>query len=262
LTFATVNCFFRISQLDDEFQYLRKKQHHWPTPLGNGVDLYGDFYNATHSLAKNIVCASCTIIGHNIADFHSVPISEGSLCCLSIPEDVYVLFNFSSTIDVIDNERIMIDRQGISTEGSLNICDSCYASLRISKRPNRSLANFRWVGDVPDELKDLTWLEELLVARNHLVGRIVRLQERSAVSYFALKGHTVLLLQDTTKLLDLLPLSMSSLPDVVRVVWTNKTAPDKARLHSYFTVRPQKIYNALRWLCRNHEDYRCGGVRR
>jgi hypothetical protein len=76
------------------------------------------------------------------------------------------------------------------------------------------------------------------------------------VSYFALKGHTVLLPQDTTKLLDLLPMSMSSLPDVVRVVWTGKTAPDKARLRSYFTVRPQKIYNALRWLCRNHEDYR------
>jgi hypothetical protein len=49
---------------------------------------------------------------------------------------------------------------------------------------------------------------------------------------------------------------LSSLPDVVRVVWTGKSAPDKVRLHSYFTVRRHKVYDALRWLCRHHEDYR------
>jgi hypothetical protein len=51
-----------------------------------------------------------------------------------------------------------------------------------------------------------------------VASRIVRLEVRNASSYFALKGHTVLLPQDTTRLLDILPLSPSSLPDVVRVV--------------------------------------------
>jgi hypothetical protein len=112
------------------------------------------------------------------------------------------------------------------------------------------------VGVVPEELRDLTWIEELLIARAHLVGRIVRLQQRSAASYLALKGHTVLLPQDTTRLLDLLPMPLSSLPDVVRVVWTGKAPPDKARLRPYFTVRREKIYIALKWLCDHHEDYR------
>jgi hypothetical protein len=49
---------------------------------------------------------------------------------------------------------------------------------------------------VPEELQDLTWLEELLIARAHLVGWIVRLQERAKSSYFVLKGHMVLLPQD------------------------------------------------------------------
>jgi len=102
----------------------------------------------------------------------------------------------------------------------------------------------------------VTWLEELLIARAHLVGQIVCLQERAKSSYFALKGPTVLLPQDTIRLLDLLRMCLSSLPNMVRVVWTGKWAPDKVRLHSYFTVRRQKVYDALRWLCRHHEDYR------
>ena len=126
----------------------------------------------------------------------------------------------------------------------------------LAKRPAESLANFRWVGPVSDELKDLTWIEELLVARAHVVGRVVRLQARNQASYFGIKGHIILLPQDTTLLLDLLPMTPTSLPDVVRVVWTGKSSPDRDRLRSQFTVRREIVYNALQWLCRHNEDYR------
>jgi hypothetical protein len=126
----------------------------------------------------------------------------------------------------------------------------------LGKRPPESLANFRWVGAVPDELKDLTWIEELLVARAHVVGRVVRLQARNQASYFGIKGHIIFLPQDTSLLLDVLPMSPVSLPDVVRVVWTGKSAPDRDRLRSQFTVRRDVVYNALQWLCLHNEDYR------
>jgi hypothetical protein len=251
-----VNHLCRITQLDIDFDKLLKKQNNWPTPLAHGLDLYSDFYYAFHSLAKNFVCASCGIIGHDVALFHSVSVTDPILHSLSIAEDVYVPFDFSSGISALDQQQIMIDKQGLFGESEVILCKSCYRWLQSNKRPDESLANFRWVGPVPDELQGLTWLEELLIARGHLLGRIVRLQERAKSSYFALKGHTVLLPQDTTRLLDLLPLSPSSLPDVIRVVWTGKSAPDKARLRSYFTVRRQKVYDALNWLCRHHEDYR------
>ena len=48
----------------------------------------------------------------------------------------------------------------------------------------------------------------------------------------------------------------ASLPDVVRVVWTGKSSPDRERLCSQFTVRREIVYNALQWLCRHNEDYR------
>ena len=88
------------------------------------------------------------------------------------------------------------------------------------------------------------------------MGRVIRLEERKTTLYFALKGHTILLPQDTTRLLNLLPISPSSLPDVVKVVWTGKSIPEKQKLRTHFTVRKWQVYDALQWLCRNHEDYR------
>ena len=102
----------------------------------------------------------------------------------------------------------------------------CHPSVMLAKRPAESLANFRWVGLVPDELKELTWIEELLIARAHVVGRVVKLQAHNQASYFGVKGHIILLPQDTTLLLDVLPMMSASLQDVVHVVWTGKSAPD------------------------------------
>ena len=51
-------------------------------------------------------------------------------------------------------------------------------------------------------------------------------------------------------------MSPASLPDVVKVVWTGKSSPDKNQLQSQFTVHKDKVYNALKWLVKNHEDYK------
>jgi hypothetical protein len=252
-----VNTLLRLPQLDILFDDLLLKQQNWPPPIERtGPDLYADFYHTTHSLAKNIVCASCAVIRHDVAAFQTIPVDDAILQSLKIDDGVYVPYDFSSGFHQIDQHHIMIEKEGLSGDGYLTLCNSCHSDLQSGNRPDDSLSNFRWVGIVPEELAGLTWVEELLIARAHLVGRIVRLQQRSAASYLALKGHTVLLPQDTTRLLDLLPMPLSSLPDVVRVVWTGKTAPDKARLRPYFTVRREKVYNALKWLCAHHEDYR------
>ena len=124
----------------------------------------------------------------------------------------------------------MIDPLGIQQEdldSNVWLCSTCHPSIMLARRPAKSLTNFRWVGLVPDELKDLTWIEELLVTRVHVVSPVVRLQACNQVSYFRIKGHIILLPQDTTLLLDLLLMSPLSLPDVVRVVWTGKSAPDQ-----------------------------------
>jgi len=116
-------------------------------------------------------------------------------------------------------------------------------------RPN--LANFQWVGPMPDELKDLTWIEKLLIARAHVVGRVVRLQAHNQAPDVGIKGHIILLPQDTTLLLDVLPMTPALFPRCM----DRKSAPGRDRLHSQFTVHRDVEYNALQWLCRHNEDY-------
>jgi hypothetical protein len=219
-------------------------------------DLYTAFLDRTHHLAHNLVCASCAIVDHDPTLFHLMSTSNSSLDVLAIPSDIYVPFDFTTGDHAIDSRRVMIEKAGMAVDGELRLCDPCHKSIIAGRKPDASLSNFRWIGDQPEELRDLSWLEELLIARAHLVGRIVRLEERKATSYFSLKGHTILLPQDTTRLLDLLPMPLSALPEIVRVVWASLESPNRNHLRSHFTVRTSKVYNALLWLCRNHEDYR------
>ena len=238
---------------------MEENERNWPPDLPDPKTLYADFYNKIHDLLYNIVCASCGCIGHDRSDYTLVSVLDQRLSCLKVESRTLVPYDFSCGISALDEQNIMIDRLGIQQEDSdsnLWLCSICHPSIMLSKRPAESLANFRWVGPMPDELKDLTWIEELLIARAHVVGRVVRLQARNQASYFGVKGHIILLPQDTTLLLDLLPMTPASLPDVVRVVWTGKSAPDRDRLRSQFTVRRDVVYNALQWLCRHNEDYR------
>jgi hypothetical protein len=47
------------------------------------------------------------------------------------------------------------------------VCPICVDSLEKNKVPTLALANGLWVGKIPDELKDLPYAEQLLIARIH-----------------------------------------------------------------------------------------------
>jgi len=220
--------------------------------------MYKKYLTHTYKLGQNIICACCGCISHDITEFEIVLDSYGPLRRhLRIPEDVDIPFDFSCGIDLLDQNHVLIDKLGITQDKRIYLCHVCHNQLSKDHQPSEALANFRWVGPVPEELRDLTWIEELLIARVHVCGSIVRLGQRNnASSFFGIKGHIVFLPQDTTRLIDLLPMSPACLSDMVKVIWTGKSKPDRSRLRSRFTVRKDKVYNALKWLVDNHEDYR------
>ena len=232
-------------------------EQQWPLPAPDVTPMYKKYLTHTYKLGQNIVCACCGCISHDITEFEVVPQSYDPLRHLRIPEDVDIPFDFSCGIDLLDQNRILIDKLGITQDKCIYLCRVCHNQLSKDHQPSEALANFRWIGPVPEELRDLTWIEELLIARVHVCGSIVRLGQRNnPSSFFGIKGHVVFLPQDTTRLIDLLPMSPASLSDMVKVVWTGKSTPDRSRLRSRFTVRKDKVYNALKWLVDNHEDYR------
>jgi hypothetical protein len=58
-------------------------------------------------------------------------------------------------------------RGPILAPGCSIVCLIYVESLEKKKMPNLALANDLWVGKIPDELKDLTYAEQLLIARVH-----------------------------------------------------------------------------------------------
>jgi hypothetical protein len=121
--------------------------------------------------------------------------------------------------------------------------------------PPEALANFRWIGPLPPELSDLNWIEEIVIARGYMVGRVVQLQNRYSL-FSGLQGHVILVPQDTTRLLDLLPMSPTTLKDMIRVVWSGSDCPQPHKLKRVFTICKQKVYDTLQWLIQHHSDYR------
>src|SRR5579859_4952315 len=114
-----------------------------------------------------------------------------------------VPFDFSSHYDVLKERQIMVNNIAISDDLHISLCSLCHHSLANDKKtPQDSLANYQWIGDIPEELRDLNWIEESLISHAHLIGKIVPLQNRNVTSYFAIKGHAVLVPQDTRKLMD------------------------------------------------------------
>ena len=190
---------FRLDGLDTAFTELLQREEEWPPCPPDMKTLYTHFYNEIVKFARNSVCGSCGCIDHDPSHFDLISITDHSLRTLRVDPSL-APFDFSSGIAHIDDQHVMIDPLGIVQIAgrpiSVYICQSCQRSLKNNVQPSESLANFRWIGPTPPELQGLTWIEELLIARAHLNGTIVRLQNRT--SHFGLKGHAILLPQDTT----------------------------------------------------------------
>ena len=59
-------------------------------------------------------------------------------------------------ITAIDQRHIMIDPMAIMDLDTVSICNKCYSYLSGNSLPTDALANFHWIGPVPEELKGLT----------------------------------------------------------------------------------------------------------
>ena len=147
--------------------------------MPNVKPLYKNCVTKIHGLACNIVCASCGCIYHDVSEFETVPDTFESLRHLQIPSDVGIPFDFSCGIHALDENRILIDTLGISIEKKIRLCRSCHNQLLKNRIHIEALANFRWIGPVPEELRGLTWIEELLISRAHVCGSIIRLGQRN-----------------------------------------------------------------------------------
>lgn len=96
---------------------------------------------------------------------------------------------------------VIIDPAGVETnEGDLTLllCKPCHSALKKKKLPALALANSTYLGPVPKELKDLTVIEEAMIAHCRAKCWIVQLKEENKSvdtpdSQRGVKGHIIIL---------------------------------------------------------------------
>ncbi|XP_015793934.1 uncharacterized protein LOC107370453 [Tetranychus urticae] len=123
---------------------------------------------------------------------------------------------------------------------SQNWCNKCV------KNPDLYTdANFMDPREQPEVLKNLTMVEEMLIAKVHPVVRLYKIKGQQ----FAYSGHVVNFEQDITNLHTKLPVNPKDLRGIIIV---NRDTPDGI---ASFQVRSSKVREALCWLKRNHMYY-------
>jgi ATP-dependent DNA helicase PIF1 len=111
------------------------------------------------------------------------------------------------------------------------------------------------VGSVPDYLPALTEIEEMLIARAHVHVQVRQVKGQQ----FKYTGHTVIFMQNTSKIYDKLPLLASELDIILLKPASNMVGDTRAineQFQRAFRVRRRCVQTWLDFLKENHPDYR------
>lgn len=150
----------------------------------------------------------------------------------------------SDLIEIIDD--LVIDRN------CTHVCISCANCIRQQKIPKNALANGLWIGDIPKELSDLTWIEKRLIARVRLLTYVVQVSSGRQ----KMKGNVIAFANPTPKIYSILPPPLDELDQLLAVVFVGPTRPtDEELRRTPLLVRRNSVAIALRWLKLNHTDY-------
>ena len=136
--------------------------------------------------------------------------------------------------------------------GCSQICDTCRKDVRNGKVPRLALANNLWLGKVPDELKNLRFVEKILIARVRHTCAYVKV----ASGMRKMKANIVAFESPVPKIYHVLPPPREDLDEVLAILFTGPSKPTFEDFsHTPFLVRRNAVITALEWLKMNHADY-------
>src|SRR6266545_2634941 len=133
-----------------------------------------------------------------------------------------------------------------------HICNGCRKDIRKAKVPCLALANNLWLGKVPDQLKNLTFVEKILIARVKHTCAFVKV----ASGMCKMKANIVAFESPIPKIYNILPFPRDDLNEMLAILFTGPCKPTKEDFaRTPFLVRRNAVINALEWLKLNHKDY-------
>jgi hypothetical protein len=115
--------------------------------------------------------------------------------------------------------------------------------------PIYSIKNKLYIGKLPEELKDLTIVEEACIARARILLNMIKFDSKGASG---LRGNVITFLQNPDRILQYLPQFTSN---ELQILFTGKKKPSKDDLKKILRVRRSHIQKSLNWLKLNNILY-------
>ena len=269
-------------------QYQAKKGEEYKILNLKSVKKYqkqkGDEYKSNHSKSEKIYkdkkkiqdifppspatpALQHMIISNACQDMSSEQLSEsGCAVCgqLTLVKDLINLSDAKVDLNILINPGItqiermtpedpIKDIEGpVLVKGLHKLCQTCYKSLSKGKIPLASLANGKWLGNVPSQLLDLSFAEQLLIARVRHNRCIVRVSS----GMHKMRANAITFANPIPKVYDILPPPIEELDEVLAFIYTGPCKPTKSDFErTPLLVRRKKVRAALEWLKLNHCDY-------
>lgn len=213
------------------------------------------------------ICAVCSRqsdkLRYSVFPSNSESFSELKLHVLIIEDtaliDVMRKSNDADFWDIQELNNMMLDRRGLRREGNnftLDICDPCANSLRKESIPRLSWRNDLYRGRLPSEFKDITWLEEMVCAKNLTTAIVTRLLlGHGDFKARKLRGNTCAHDMNIVQTARTLPRTPADVNGMISVVFLGSETLDDNRLQEIFYVRREKVFRFVSWLKDNNELY-------
>ena len=132
------------------------------------------------------------------------------------------------------------------------VCQPCAESLMAGKTPQHALANGLWLGQVPQELRNLSYAEKLMVARVRHNRCIVSVKS----GMHKMRANAIIFSNPTPKVYNILPPPREEMDDVLAFIFTGPCQPTLDDFkRTPLLVRRNAVSKALEWLKLNHSDY-------
>ncbi|KAI0739248.1 hypothetical protein C8Q80DRAFT_1222380 [Daedaleopsis nitida] len=119
--------------------------------------------------------------------------------------------------------------------------------------PGDSLANGLWIGEIPPQLKDLSWTEKMLISR---VKHNICIVKVHVSGMSKIKANVISHSLPMPKIYSVLPPARKDLDEVLVFMYIGPNVPThKEFKRTPMLVRRNKVKEALEWLKLNHSDY-------
>ncbi|KAG2352760.1 hypothetical protein BDR07DRAFT_1454853 [Suillus spraguei] len=135
---------------------------------------------------------------------------------------------------------------------ALKVCPQCKCSLTQEKIPSLALANGLFCGTLPDQFRDLTWVEEKICAIYSITAHITHLFQLSDLSQpKVFHRNTCVHDMNVMSTVSVLPCTPADINGFLSVVFIGPQKFDLKCMGTLFHIRKQKIWSFLVWL-KNH----------